>query len=216
MGGIVDTTRYALSGVPNATDVLSQGADLVILAGDRFLGGPPAGIVLGHEAAIERLRKAGLFTSLAASPLVLLPLAATLELHQDLETAERTIPVLALASTSLENLKHRAERLATQLGGLPHVDSATANAGAAFLQKNQAIVHRMDSWEVHVQLREKSAEAVVAELLLAPTPVVATVSNGNLVINLRTVLPCHDMHVVDAFEALLQERSETDSTASDA
>lgn len=216
LGGIVDVARYGLADVPHAAAVLSQGADLVIMSGDRFLGGPPAGVILGREAAIDRLRKAGLFTPLTASSLTLLPLAATMELHQDLETAERTVPILSLASTSLDNLKHRADRLAAQLSGMPQVASATAHLGEAFVQSRGFAGKRIESWEVQVELRDRSPESILQSFAAAPAPILATVANGKLVLNLRTVLARHDMHLVDAFEALFAEAQEQSSTSPEA
>lgn len=202
LGGLVDPTRYGLIGIGHAADALAQGADLVIMAGDRILGGPSCGIVLGREAVIARLRKHGLFASLAASSLTLLPLATTLELHQDVETAERAIPLLSLLATSPENLKNRAERLAAQLVACPAVASAGVVEGTASLLPTSTPGQTLSAWEVVIEPKETSAAALAERLAAAAIPLAVRVNGDRLAINLRTVFPRHDMHIVDAFEGL--------------
>ncbi len=199
-GAIVDLERY-LPNAPHAGMALEQGADLVILPGDRLLGGPPCGLILGRQAAIDRLRRHGLFASLVASPLVLLPLAATLELYQDREVAERAIPLLSLLATSADNLQNRAQRLAPQLAASPLVASATAVEGVARLIDTSSSP-TLHAWQVVVKPKDITAEALGDRLAAAVPSVACTVDNGLLLLNLRTMLPRQDMQVVDAFEGL--------------
>lgn len=210
-GAIVDLERF-LPNVPHAGMALESGADLVILPGDRLLGGPPCGLILGRQAAIDRLRRHGLFASLVASPLVLLPLAATLELYQDREVAERAIPLLSLLATSADNLQNRAQRLAPQLAASPLVDSATAVEGVARLIDSPSSP-TLHAWQVVVKPKDLTAEAL-ADRLTATVPAIAsTVDNGVLLLNLRTMLPRHDMQVVDAFEGLTSSAPASDAPA---
>jgi L-seryl-tRNA(Ser) seleniumtransferase len=201
-GGMIDATKYGLTGIGNAKDAISQGADLVILAGDRLLGGPPCGLVLGREAVVDRLRRHGLFASLAAASVVLLPLAATLELHQDLDVAERAIPLLALLSTSVENLKSRADRLSQQLAASPLVASAVVEGAPATLTADAHAGAPIPGFAVSIEPRNAAAEALAQRLAGGTLPIAVRVANQRLLLNLRTVLPRQDMQIVEAFEAL--------------
>jgi L-seryl-tRNA(Ser) seleniumtransferase len=209
LGGIVDPVRYGLAGIPHAADAIRRGADVVIVAGDRLLGGPACGLILGREAAIERLRKHGLFASLAATPLTLLPLSVTLDLHQDLDTADRAIPLLALLSTSADNLKNRADRLAAQLASFPNVASASAVEGTSSLTARPSPGHTISSWEVVVEPRNTTVADLAVQLRSGPLPLSARVAGDRIYLNLRTVLPRHDMAIVDAFEALSRPKTES-------
>lgn len=216
LGGIVDASRYGLSGILSASHAIERGADIVIVSGDRLLGGPACGMLMGREAALSALRKHNLMRPLAATPTTLLPLAATLQLHQDIETAERAIPILSLLSTSSENLKHRADRLAAQLVSLPGVASASAVEGPASLTARATPGQLLPGWEVVVAPRDESASVFHTRLAAATLPVAARVSEGMVHLNLRTVLPRHDMHVVDAFEGLTSQESTAATSASEA
>ncbi len=211
-GAIVDMERY-LPNVPHAGTALQRGADLVILPGDRLLGGPPCGLILGRQAAIDRLRRHGLFASLAASPLVLLPLAATLELYQDLEVAERAIPLLSLLAASVENLQNRAQRLAPQLASFAQVESATPVEGVARLISG-ATSPTLHAWQVVVKPQGVTAEALAEQLAATVPSLACMIDNGTLLLNLRTMLPRQDMQVVDALEGLSATSASAASSAS--
>src|SRR5690606_6283582 len=227
LGGIVDPSRYGLTGIPHASAVLGEGADLVIMAGDRMLGGPSCGIILGRQAALQRLERHMLSPALSATPRVLLGLAATLELHQDLETAERAIPLRALLATSPENLKHRAERLRTQLAASPLVASAVVREGKGTLLGRELMGQQVTSYEVAVEPKEGGAAQLAARLRSATPPIAAIESGQQVVLNLRTVLARQDMQIAETFARLSEEasaeeknkqrehRSETPSTDAD-
>jgi L-seryl-tRNA(Ser) seleniumtransferase len=202
LGGLIDPVKYGLAGIPQASAMIAAGADLVILSGDRLLGGPACGIVLGREAAIKRLREHPLWTSLAASPLALLPLAATLELYQDLETAERTIPLLALLSTSVENLHSRALRLAPQIAASSYVSTAEVVSGTATLLGRELAGQQLSTWQVSITSKEISAATLAEKLRKQTLPIVGQVRGERLIIDLRTVFPRQDMQIAEAFETL--------------
>jgi L-seryl-tRNA(Ser) seleniumtransferase len=106
-----------LEGEPSARDALSAGADLVCFSGDKLLGGPQAGIVVGRADLVEKLRRHPLQRALRADKLTLAALEGTLALYLDPERAAREIPVLQMLGEPLEAVRGRAERLAELSGG---------------------------------------------------------------------------------------------------
>src|SRR5256714_2922235 len=102
---------------PSARAALAAGADLVCFSGDKLLGGPQAGIVVGHAELVERLRRHPLQRALRADKLTLAALEATLALYLDPGLAEREIPVLRMLSEPVEAVRARAKRLADLVGG---------------------------------------------------------------------------------------------------
>lgn len=202
LGGLIDPAKYGLAGIPQAAATIAAGADLVILSGDRLLGGPACGVILGRAAAISRLREHPLWSSLAASPVVLLPLTATLELYQDQETAERAIPLLSLLATSVENLHGRAQRLAPQLAASPLVASAEVIQGTATLLGRELAGQTISTWQIALTPRDIAAPALAEKLRKLPLPIVGAVRGERLFLDLRTVFPRQDMQIADAFAAL--------------
>src|SRR2546429_509330 len=101
---------------PSAKDALAAGADLVCFSGDKLLGGPQAGIVVGRGELVERLRRHPLQRALRADKLTLAALEGTLALYLDPERARREIPVLVMVSEPAGDVRRRAERLAELVG----------------------------------------------------------------------------------------------------
>lgn len=214
VGGIVDPARFQLQGVPHAAEVVQAGADVVIMAGDRLLGGPSCGVIVGRESAIAALRKHALEASLAAPLLTLLPLSATLQLHQDLTISERAIPIFSLLATSTENLKNRAERMASQLTSHPLVAAAEVVSAQASLLGADLPGQQTASWRIAITPREITALELAAKLSKAAIPVNAQTDNGRLLLDLRTVLPRQDLHLVDTFDALKKADPQAESADS--
>src|SRR5205823_9137295 len=104
----------ALEDEPSARDSLAAGADLVCFSGDKLLGGPQAGIVIGRADLVERLRRHPLQRAVRADKLTLAALEGTLRLYLD---APERIPVLRMLTQLAGPLRARAERLAALVGG---------------------------------------------------------------------------------------------------
>src|SRR5262249_38861373 len=120
-----------LSDEPTAQASLAAGADLVSFSGDKLLGGPQAGIVVGRAALAERLRRHRLHRALRADKLGLAALEGTLLLYLDRERALREVPVLRMLLEDPRNVRARAERLAAAVGG--DVEETVARVGGGAL-----------------------------------------------------------------------------------
>jgi L-seryl-tRNA(Ser) seleniumtransferase len=111
-GLIADLSPWGLTGEPRVADALAAGAGLVFFSGDKLLGGPQAGCVVGARDLVRRCRENPIARAVRADKLTLSALAATLSLYEDPDTAVRSIPVLGMLTMSAEELATRAERLA--------------------------------------------------------------------------------------------------------
>ncbi len=124
-GALLDTARYGLSHEPMVQESLADGADLVCFSGDKLLGGPQAGIIVGRLDLLAKLKKHPLARALRADKLCLAALSATL-LHYLKDEAEREIPVWRMLSASPEQIRQRAQGWAQLLdqgrGGARRVD----------------------------------------------------------------------------------------------
>ncbi len=115
-GCFVDFSKYGLVREPTVQEVLAQGVDLVTFSGDKLLGGPQAGIILGRKDLVGAIRKNQLSRALRIDKLTLLALEETLRIYRDEQEAVRQIPTLRMILASPKSLKERARRLIKWVG----------------------------------------------------------------------------------------------------
>jgi L-seryl-tRNA(Ser) seleniumtransferase len=156
---------------PTARESLAAGADLVCFSGDKLLGGPQAGIVVGRSELVERLRRHPLQRAVRADKLTLAALEGTLALHLD---APRRIPVLRMLREDASSVRRRAERLAGLVGGA--VEETVARAGGGALPLTE-----LPSYACAVE------EGLAAKLRTVEPPVVAVVRDGRTLLDCRTI-----------------------------
>jgi L-seryl-tRNA(Ser) seleniumtransferase len=156
---------------PSARDSLAAGADLVCFSGDKLLGGPQAGIVVGRSELVERLRTHPLHRAVRADKLTLAALEGTLRLHLD---APGRIPVVRMLQEDAATVRARAERLASLVGG--EVEETVARVGGGALP-----LAELPSFACAVE------ESLAAPLRLGYPPVVGIMRDGKLLLDCRTL-----------------------------
>lgn len=185
-GLLLRLDEFGLKGEPTASDALRSGADVVTLSGDKLLGGPQAGILLGKSAVMERLRANPLARALRVDKLTIAALAATLALYRDPAVALREIPVLAMLSAAPDALEQRARAIAEKLRArgvsCDVADSESSVGGGAFPEAVLA------SFAIAL---DGDATILEENLRTATPPVIGRVSDGRLLLDVRSVLP-HD------------------------
>jgi L-seryl-tRNA(Ser) seleniumtransferase len=185
-GLLLSLDEYGLTGEPTARDALRAGAGVVTMSGDKLLGGPQAGIILGTRAIVAALRNNPLARSYRVDKLTLAALEATLALYRDPPRAFREIPALAQLTVSVTHLRDRANRLMAALGspaGSAVADSEASVGGGAFPTAripSVALAFTRDVMTLEATLRA------------ARPTVLARIADGRLLIDLRTVRPEED------------------------
>jgi L-seryl-tRNA(Ser) seleniumtransferase len=164
----------ALEGEPSARDSLAAGADLVCFSGDKLLGGPQAGVVVGRAELVERLRRHPLQRAVRADKLTLAALEGTLALYLDPARAAREVPVLRMLGEPAESVRARAARLAEAVGG--EVEETVARVGGGALP-----LAEIPSFGCAVE------EELAAPLRDGEPPVVGIVRDGRLLLDCRTL-----------------------------
>jgi L-seryl-tRNA(Ser) seleniumtransferase len=172
---------------PTARTSLAAGADLVCFSGDKLLGGPQAGIIVGRAELVERLRRHPLQRALRADKLTLAALEATLRLA--LDTPDE-IPVLRMLREPVEAVRLRAERLASRVGG--EVEETVARAGGGALP-----LAELPSFACAVE------ERLAGPLRAGDPPVIGIVRDGRLLLDCRTLT---DAEAEETAEAILECR----------
>jgi L-seryl-tRNA(Ser) seleniumtransferase len=193
---LVGLLHLGLTGEPTAGDALRAGATVVTMSGDKLLGGPQAGIILGSRSIVERIRKNPLTRSYRVDKLTLAALEATLGLYRDPAVAMREIPVLAQLSATIGALTRRAQSIVDQIGSdrISIVASEASVGGGAFpTAKIASIAFAIDG----------KAEEIEARLRSGNPTVVARVADGRVVLDLRTVFPTDDAALAAAIQTAL-------------
>src|SRR6185369_7565083 len=129
-GALLDTAKYGLAHEPTVQESLTAGVDLVCFSGDKLLGGPQAGIILGRKVLIDRVKKHPLARAVRADKTCLAGITATL-LHYLKDEAEKEIPIWKMMSLSLEQIKVRAEAWRDALGQGEIVTSESTVGGGS-------------------------------------------------------------------------------------
>ncbi len=169
---------------------LAAGADLVCFSGDKLLGGPQAGIVVGRADLVERLRRHPLQRALRADKLTLAALEGTLQLCLDPRRARREIPVLRMFDESAETVRARAERLAALVGG--EIEETVARVGGGALP-----LAELPSFACAIE------ESLAGPLRAGIPPVIGIVRDGRLLLDCRTLV---DDDIESAAAAVMSAR----------
>jgi L-seryl-tRNA(Ser) seleniumtransferase len=209
---LVSLGSFGASAAPVLGDSLHSGAGVVIGRGDGLLGGPVCGLILGRRELIEKISEHPLFAACRADPLTLAALAATLELYLDPERAGADIPLLSLLSTPQANLQNRAERLGPQIAatGLATVEICDA---PAYLDSGRVERYAVPGVALALSPIGRSAEQL-SDLIRESNPaVIGRISSSRLWLNLRTVAPCYDVPLVEAFERRSAEKNPSNEPA---
>lgn len=181
-GLLVDLAAYGLSGEPLARDAVRDGATLTLMSGDKLLGGPQAGIIVGRADAVAACRRNPLCRALRVDKLTLAALDATLALYRDPERAVREVPALAMLTASAGGVRARCESLGTALRAAgvscDVVPSDATVGGGAFPSA------RIPSWAVALA---GDATVLDRQLRVAAEGVVGRIEHDRLLLDVRSV-----------------------------
>jgi len=173
---------------PSARDSLAAGADLACFSGDKLLGGPQAGVIVGTADLVEQLRRHPLQRALRADKLTLAALEGTLRLYLDPGRAAREIPVLRMLGDDLDDVRARAERLSTLVGG--EVEETVGRVGGGALP-----LAELPSFACAVE------EGLARLLRLGDPSVVGVMRDGRLLLDCRTLTDAEVEEVASAITA---------------
>jgi L-seryl-tRNA(Ser) seleniumtransferase len=196
-GLLMSLEKIGLSGEPTAGDAIRAGASMVTMSGDKLLGGPQAGLMIGSKKWIDRARSNPLTRAMRVDKLTLAALEATLMLYRDPPRAMREIPVLAQLSASVDELRARAAHIGTALpiqAEVSVVDSdATVGGGAFPTARIPSVALRFGA----------NATELARALRLGMPAVITRVEDRAVYIDLRTILPVEDDELTAALQAAL-------------
>jgi L-seryl-tRNA(Ser) seleniumtransferase len=179
-GSFLDTAKYGLAHEPTVQESLNAGVDVVCFSGDKLLGGPQAGIIIGKADLIARIRKHPLARAVRADKVALAGITVTL-LHYLKDEAEREIPIWRMISMDREQVRARAEAWRDELGQGEVIESESTVGGGSLPGES------MGTWVLALDV--KSPDKFMARLRSSNPPVIARTENDCVLLDPRTVLP---------------------------
>jgi len=189
-GCLLNTEKYGMAHEPTPQESVKAGVGLTFFSGDKLLGGPQAGIVVGTRELVARLERHPLARAVRIDKLSLAGLTATL-LHYLLNEAEGKIPIWRMISVGVEEIERRAQSWRSALETNAPETNATVIPARSAIGGGSLPGETLPSWVLAIpcQAIPGGPDAVLARLRQGETPVVARIGDGQVLLDPRTVLP---------------------------
>jgi len=197
-GLLVDLSPWGLAGEPTVAEALASGVDAVAFSGDKLLGGPQAGILLGTRDAIAACRNDPLARAVRSDKFTLAALEATLALYRESATSRREIPVLRMLTEDVEQIRQRAETLHKDVGRNSEIVEGESEVGGGSFPGA-----KLKTWLVRLNPQHLAPDALAGRLRGGAPPIVARVADDRVVLDPRTILPDELETVARAVRAAL-------------
>ncbi|MDE2856599.1 MAG: L-seryl-tRNA(Sec) selenium transferase [Chloroflexota bacterium] len=197
-GTLIDTRKFGLAYEPTIQDSISAGFDLVCFSGDKLLGGPQAGIIVGKAALIARLKRHPLARALRVDKLTYAALIATLQ-HYLRDEALQQVPIWRMIARRLDEIEACAERWAAQIGGKVVDGRSTVGGGSL---PGTDLPTRL------LAIAVASPARFSAGLRQADPPVIARVSKSHVLLDPRTVLPEQETDLLRVLSGLAVDKEQ--------
>jgi L-seryl-tRNA(Ser) seleniumtransferase len=206
-GLILDLSAYGLPREPSVGETLRGGVDLVTFSGDKLLGGPQAGIIVGRRTLVEQLRKHPMARALRIDKLTLAALEATLRLYLDPSRALAQIPTLRMLAVSEAELERRCNELLPSLtvavgdGASLAIIAAGATVGGGALP-----LAELPGWVIALTPSGMSVDQLAARLRRIEPALIGRIQDDRLLIDPRTLVEGDEAHLLAALEQALKPR----------
>ena len=205
-GTFIDFSKYGLLKEPTVQESVTAGADVITFSGDKLLGGPQSGIIVGKKEVVDRIKKNPITRALRIDKLTLAALESTLRLYRDEDKAARIIPTLHMIMLPLEEIQKRAQQLADALkksgDARRHIQlierSSKTGGGALPLME-------LPSLCVAIQIKGISPNALEKAMRANDPPIIGRIEDDWFVMDPRTVQKDELAIIETAFENLLQK-----------
>lgn len=187
-GTLIDLSEFGITKEPTVQEAVAASADMVTFSGDKLLGGPQAGIILGSKGVLRDIKRNPLTRALRIDKLTLAALESTLRLYRDKDTALDAIPTLRMLVLPLSHIEDRARRLAEKLARIGHpalsveLKSLPSRAGGGSLP-----LMELPSKCLGVRIQDVSANAIERHMRENAPPVVARIEGDTFTMDMRTV-----------------------------
>lgn len=187
-GSLVDLSPFGLPPEPTVQQIVKAGVDVITFSGDKLLGGPQAGLIVGKKEIIDRIKRNPLNRALRIDKFTLASLEAVLRHYYDLDQALTTIPTLRMLTQPVDLIKKRARRL------MRRVHTSALPACSLCLRPTMSRVgggampeHALPSWAVAFKPEKMSIGALETGLRALPIPIIGRIEDDSLLLDMRTI-----------------------------
>ena len=187
-GSLIDLSRYGFPQEPTVQELVKAGVDLITFSGDKLLGGPQAGIIVGNRDVIDRIKKNPLNRAFRIDKFTLSSLEVILRYYYDTNMALEEVPTLRMLTTSQEDLKKRAQRLHRRLR-VKIKEGCTTKVVATVSRVGGGACPEFDipSWAVQFTPHYKKLSDIERQLRECKVPIVGRIENEKFIIDVRTI-----------------------------
>lgn len=204
-GMLCDLTRYGLPYEPTVAETVKAGVDVVTFSGDKLLGGPQAGIIVGRKELIKKIGRHPLARALRIDKLTLAALETTLRLYLQPDQAVEQLPLLQMFNTGPEQQQQRCQRLLERLQAEKLPVSLTLVEDFSQVGGGSMPLAELPDWGVTISLSRGSVDSLARRLRSFVPAVVPRVQNDSLLINLRAVAEAEEALLAQLLIAAIRE-----------
>lgn len=199
-GVFVDVSKYGLSYEPTVLDSIRKGVDIVTFSGDKMLGGPQAGIIVGKKEYIEKMKKNQLTRAIRVDKLTICALEATLRMYLDEEKARENIPTLKMLTYTTEELEMKANTLFKKIEALNLNATINIEDGLSQVGGGSMPLETIKSKVIAITPNEINVSTLEKKLRLSDSYIIARVYDNKYVLDVRTIFE-------DEFDIVAKELS---------
>lgn len=204
-GSLVDLSGFGLQKEPTVSEAVKAGVDVITFSGDKLLGGPQAGLIVGKRKIIEKIKKNPMNRALRIDKFTLAGLEAVLRLYFDEEAAIKTIPTLAMLTMPSEEIKKKANRLLRRIK-----KDLEGKCNVSLMQTESQVgggampEHGLATWAVTLAPLNQTVNELENNLRAAELPVIGRIEDDKFLLDMRTVaddeIPALTKCLIQAFE----------------
>lgn len=187
-GSFIDFSQFGFPKEPTVQEVVKAGVDVVTFSGDKLLGGPQAGIIVGNKNIIDRIKKNPLNRALRIDKFTLAALESVLREYYDMQTALKEVPTLRMLTTPAEVVKKRAQSLSRRLKKkLADVCTVELTQTVSRVGGGALPEYNIDSWALQLQPHAMKITDLERGLRMLETPVIGRIEHDYLLLDMRTI-----------------------------
>ena len=208
-GMIIDLNKYGLHKEPTVKETLDKGVDVVTFSGDKLLGGPQCGVIVGRSKYIKEIKKNQLLRALRVDKFTIMSLELTLKAYQNFESLPSKIPTVRMITEDNEDVKWRANKL------LEKTNNINSNLINTELCKTNSMIgggayplDKLESWGIKLSIEENSEKDLEKKLRGGEIPIIVRILDGKIIIDCKTILNKDYDIITKAIKDIIGEKND--------
>ena len=197
-GVFIDLSKYGLSYEPTVLDSINKGADIVTFSGDKMLGGPQAGIIVGKKEYIQKMKKNQLTRALRVDKITICALEATLRIYLDEHKAIRDIPTLRMLTYTIEEIHKKVNKLFNLLNGLNLDAQISIEDNFSQVGGGSMPIEKLKTFVISIIPNKMSVSSLERKLRLSNSNIIGRIYENKYILDVRTIFE-------DEFEIIARE-----------